>query len=102
MELLRCSAEAFARCPSRELCGNIQDAMFMEGSDCDRFNRSVADQPMTNGDWIRSMGDGELAQFMCNLYSCCVCPAAELCTSTDGKANGLKKWLRQPYKEGKV
>lgn len=103
MELLRCSEKAFARCPSREICGNIQDAMFMEDSDCDRFNRSVADQPMTNGDWIRSMGDEELAQFMCRTFMCQIdnCPGAELCTTTDGKANGMLKWLRKPYQEGK-
>lgn len=101
--MLRCSEEAFARCPSRELCGNIQDAMFMEGSDCDRFNRSVADQPMTNGDWIRSMGDEELAEFIGH---------ARLCDRVQGDGDWclehavcrgcIEEWLRKPYKEGKV
>lgn len=99
--MLRCSAKAFAKCPTRHICGNMQEATFMEGSECDLFNRSVADKPMTNGDRIRAMSDEELAQFMCRVFMCQInnCPGAEVCTTNDGKANGMLKWLRQPEKE---
>ena len=36
----------------------------MEGSECDLFNRSVASNPMTNGDRIRAMSVDELALFL--------------------------------------
>ena len=53
--MLRCSAEAFARCPTRHLCGQREDATYAEGSECDLFNRQVEERPVTNGDkspWI--------------------------------------------------
>lgn len=62
--MLRCSPEAFAKCPTRALCGNIQEATFTEGSECDMFNRSVVDKPMTNADAIRCMSDDDLAEFL--------------------------------------
>lgn len=37
MSMMRCSKEAFARCPH----GNLCDATFIEGSECDRFNQQV-------------------------------------------------------------
>lgn len=99
--MLRCSPEAFAKCPTRHICGSIKEATFTEGSECDLFNQSVASKPMTNGDLIRAMRDEELAQFMCRTFMCQInnCPGAELCTTSDGKANGMVKWLRSPVKE---
>ena len=99
--MLNCSPAAFAKCPDRHICGSIQEATFTEGSECDLFNRSVASKPMTNGDRIRAMSDEELAQFMCRTFMCQInnCPGAELCTTTDGKANGMLKWLRHPAEE---
>lgn len=99
--MLRCSPEAFAKCPPRHICEKIEDATFTEGSECDLFNQSVANQPMTNGDWVRSMSDEELAQFMCRTFMCQInnCPGADLCTISDGKANGMVKWLQQPVQE---
>ena len=69
--MLRCSNEAFAQCPTRALCGSPQEATFVEGSECDRFNQEVAEKPLTNGARIRAMSDAELADFflrgpMCN------------------------------------
>lgn len=74
----------------------------MEGSDCDRFNRSVADQPMTNGDWIRSMDDEELAELFADDER--ACPPKHLhCSKYVDKCNGCwLEWLRQPYQEGKA
>lgn len=59
--MLRCSPEAFAKCPTRHICGNPQEATFMEGSECDQFNQGVMNKPMTNADRIRAMSDYELA-----------------------------------------
>lgn len=100
--MLRCSPEAFAKCPTRHICGSIQEATFTEGSECDLFNRSVASKPITNGDRIRAMSGEELAQFMCRTFMCQInnCPGEELCTANDGKANGMLKWLQQPAEEG--
>ena len=39
--MFRCSPEAFAKCPTAQYCGSRNDATFMEGSACDRFNRVV-------------------------------------------------------------
>ena len=34
----RCSELAYSTCPDRFFCGNRSDAVFMEGSECDKFN----------------------------------------------------------------
>lgn len=96
--MLRCSPEAFAKCPTRHICGNIQEATFAEGSECDLFNRSVADKPMTNGDWIRAMSDEELAAFFGHTWLCDRmqenwCKEHAVCGVC------LTAWLRQPVKE---
>ena len=52
--------------------------------------------PDTNADRIRAMSDEEIAQWLCLNYSCTKCLGQELCTISDGKANGLLKWLKQP------
>lgn len=62
--MMRCSPEAFAKCPTRALCGNVKEATFTEGSECDLFNQTVLDQPMTNADAIRCMSDDDLAEFL--------------------------------------
>ena len=56
-------------------------------------------EPATNFDRVHFMDVDELAEFMCNSHECNSCPGAELCTSEDGKATGLKKWLRAIAKE---
>lgn len=66
----RCSKEAFARCPTRHLCGTRDEATFAEGSDCDKFNQAVEHQPMTNADRIRAMSDEELADYINNHDVC--------------------------------
>lgn len=39
--MMRCSPEAFAKCPMQKLCGSQQEATFTEGSDCDKFNQEI-------------------------------------------------------------
>ena len=34
----RCSAFAYSICPDRFFCGKLEDAVFMDGSECDEFN----------------------------------------------------------------
>ena len=49
----RCSKKAYAMCPTRHLCGQIEEATFTEDSECAAFNRAVEDKHMTNADRIR-------------------------------------------------
>lgn len=39
--MMRCSPEAFAKCPMQKRCGSQQEALFLEGSDCDKFNQEI-------------------------------------------------------------
>ena len=39
--ILRCSSDAYARCPTNYLCGSVDDATFAAGSDCDKFNQRI-------------------------------------------------------------
>lgn len=88
--MLRCSPEAFAKCPTREICGNIQEATFMEGSECALFNQSVIDRPMTNADRIRAMNDGQLEAFL-----------IDVCLEKDEFPfiTDWGKWLQSPVEE---
>ena len=56
----------------------------------------------TNADRIRAMSDDDLAEFLCQVKGCYQenCPGAKLCEFQGGKANGLKKWLKQPAEGG--
>ena len=97
--MLRCSPEAFAKCQTRHICGKIEDATFMEGSECDRFNQSVMNMPVTNADRIRAMSDEELAVLFADDER--ACPPKHLhCSKYVDKCNGCwLEWLRQPAKE---
>ena len=88
--MLRCSPEAFAKCPTRHICGKIEDATFTEGSECDLFNQSVMNKPMTNADRIRAMSDGELEVFL-----------IDVCLEKDEFPfiTDWGKWLQQPVEE---
>lgn len=39
--MLRCSPEAYAKCPDRQYCSSFEDAVFCEGSECHCFNLFV-------------------------------------------------------------
>ena len=88
--MLRCSPEAFAKCPTRHICGKIEDATFTEGSECDLFNQSVMNKPMTNADRIRAMSDGELEVFL-----------IDVCLEKDEFPfiTDWGKWLQKPVGE---
>lgn len=42
MNLIRCSKEAYARCGLREQCGPLEEACFAQGSECDKYNETIA------------------------------------------------------------
>ena len=107
--MLRCSPEAFAKCPTRHICGSIQEATFTEGSECDLFNQSVAAMPMSNGDWIRAMSDEELAHFQARrivsesqmrLEEAGYAPTATQMTDLHARLYRMwLAWLQEPAKE---
>lgn len=41
MDWIKCSKEAFEKCPYKSKCGSFDDAFFMDGSDCDKHNQSI-------------------------------------------------------------
>lgn len=72
----------------------------MENSECDTFNRSVEDLPMTNADRIRSMTDEELLKYFWDIGAWDGFDDGKFCT---GGCNGddicdlcRLKWLQQP------
>lgn len=93
--MLKCSPEAFAKCPTRALCGNINEATFTEGSECDRFNQSVQNQPMTNADRIRTMSDEELCEFL----MCDVICDQEMSPDCADCEKCVMDWLQQPAED---
>ena len=36
----RCGDFAYSLCPDRHICGRREDAIYMEGSECDAFNEA--------------------------------------------------------------
>lgn len=107
--MLRCGPEAFAKCPTRALCGNVHEATFTEGSECDRFNRSVVDKPMTNADRFRSMGDEELVALArkqigggFDWFPCGAVCNGKCESFTDEQCHDkILKWLQQPLETRK-
>ena len=93
--MVKCDPKAFAKCPTRHLCGTPEDATFAPGSDCDKFNQRVLLQPMTNADRVRAMSDDDLAYWIMCPYDSPFCDGTEhnciACT---------KEWLQQPAEEG--
>ena len=50
----------------------------------------------TNADRIRSMSDGELAQFLMDSFACSLnCPAYDICDAEGACVEFLAKWLQQ-------
>lgn len=85
--MIKCDKRAFSKCKYKEYCG--LDAEFSEGSECEKFNRLIIHQPMTNADRIRSMSDDELAMWLAK--------QAENNPSDDPLV--WTDWLKQPAEE---
>lgn len=39
--MMKCDPRAYESCPYQEYCGAQEDAAFIKGSDCERFNEEV-------------------------------------------------------------
>ena len=102
--VIKCDLRAKARCPFKTPCCGDEEAYFVEGSTCDKFNQEVLSPPPTNADHIRAMVDEELARFLDDTqyreweeiqenrqelvdFRSCV--------------EGWTEWLKQPYEEDK-
>ena len=107
MIMIKCSPEAFAKCKTKcHHCGSEDVAYYLEGSDCDKFNKEVAAAPKTNADRIRAMSDEELAKWMAerNVNESTVHLINKDHGLTDVQIQairhnvycGLMKWLKQP------
>lgn len=97
----KCSAKAFATCPDRAVCGSLNEAVCMEGSDCEKFNEAVDKQPLTNADRIRAMSDEELGALLCGFRlegygECSSCPLEWEC---DSGRKGNLIWLKDSNSE---
>lgn len=93
--MMQCSPKAFAKCPHRHLC--IGDATFTKGSDCHKFNVAVDNQPVTNGEKIRSLSDAELAGYLMAI-STLECPFGHECLDSCSKC--WMQHLSAPYDGG--
>lgn len=93
----RCSEKAFAKCPTRHLCGTRDEATFTDDSECAAFNQEIENRPTTNADHIRAMSDEELAQYLDEKVTRCPFPSAsDMCTELGGCKACILNWLRQP------
>jgi len=106
--MLKCSPEAFAKCPNRLYCGSYpSECSFTEGSDCDKFNRQVEKGPKTNAAHIRAMSDEELYVWAKKQIGCgfdffpCGVVCDGKCESFDDETCKAKimEWLKQPAEE---
>ena len=99
--VIKCHPRAYAQCPTRYLCESLNEAEFMEGSECDKFNQQILNQPMANADRIRCMSDEELADFI-GLKSLCNHIQREedgWCDRHGSCTDCIAEWLRTPAKE---
>lgn len=98
----KCSVKAFAICPNRTVCGSLKEAVYMEGSECEKFNEAAESTHVTNADRIRAMSDEELAAFLCGTRSddsydgCAGCAAEDYCYAGH---TGMIDWLKEKSNE---
>lgn len=97
--MMKCSKKAFAMCPTRHLCGSLDDATFAEESECAAFNNAVEDKPMTNADRIRAMSDEELRElFMFDTPCEMIVNSGNCLGSPCNCRECILIWLQQPAK----
>lgn len=99
----RCSEKAFAMCPTRHLCGSIEDAAFTDHSECAVFNKSVEDKPMTLADKIRHMDDSDLAELLVKYFLGGVTAMTDRETEADVKdvlVDVMLGFIQQPSEGG--
>ena len=61
-----------------------------------QYGQGVQKRIATNADRIRTMSDGELAQFLMDSFACSLnCPAYDICDAEGACVEFLAKWLQQ-------
>ena len=88
--MIKCDPRAIARCPFKKQCYGYDVEYFVEGSECDEFNKQLLTQPPTNADHIRAMNDEELAEFL----------STKLNDDFYDWPDLTLQWLQQPAEEG--
>ena len=105
--MIKCDPRARARCPFKKQCCGDDVAYFVEGSECDEFNKQLLAQPPTNADRIRAVSDEELAENRCveikGLYPWPIfvafdVPEKQFLTMESAAVEELN-WLQQPTEE---
>ena len=103
--MIKCSTEAYEKCQEHcHHCKTPDEAYFIEGSDCDKFNQQINIPPMTNADRIRAMSDKELADWLARTQIANVAEALAVAKIPYELEDGLKdevakdcmEWLKQP------
>ena len=102
--MVKCDPRAYAKCPTKQYCAPSADGCeFVNGSECDQFNRKVLSQPMTNADRIRAMSDEGLAHWLIEISLGNKRQWCNFHCEKDGQYGCEKcvlKWLQQPAEEG--
>ena len=76
--------------------GECKNCANMDNEYCFACDNGNQFKPMTNADRIRSMSDGELAQFLMDSFACSLnCPAYDICDAEGACVEFLAKWLQQ-------
>lgn len=95
----KCDPRAFARCPYHKTCVSPEQADFMDGSDCDLFNKRILENPITVADKIRGMSDVELANFLFTATRACADKDCTSCPIGETNCIVMLYWLRKPEME---
>ena len=94
--MIKCDPRAIARCPFKKQCCDYDVEYFVEGSECDEFNKQLLTQPPTNADHIRAMSDEELAEMLWKTGRIYRAVCADPVVDHDEQYAELVKWLQQP------
>ena len=94
--MIKCSPEAYEKCECKgRHCQSPEEAYFLEGSDCDKFNQEVLAVPKTRADRIRSKSDEALALHHCKFLAA-VMDHVGLWFDAEAAQSAILEWLQQP------
>lgn len=113
--VIKCDPRAYAKCPDKELCGSPHNAIFFEGSECDKFNNKVLGNKemferikniLADNELVKNVTGGVTVALLILLFlgaaaSLALCfvssvmwlVAAVFCTLACGAAGGFLSWL---------
>lgn len=98
--MLKCDPRAYARCPYKGSCVDLENAQFPEGGDCHLFNQKVLSSQMTEADYIRTMSDPQLYLFLYTLTRSCAEKNCQACPIGAENCANLRQWLKSIKTEG--